>query len=299
MTDELNPNIENVDLSDPREFRGDPAVVDSDVLPGLAPPLQPEEIPDFWRPKRGSPYSKIAEFNPDEIIETPEIDPAVLKDLVLPGAPPAEEARLQRDADFGQFKPEWVQGVSDTQQTHRRPVVAGEYRFKVQQHRLKDALDTTKLTVGAHTPLSKVKVTLFRTRLRVHTCNQRSFSEFTLPLEEPSPSPTEQEEGVTFIFEHELLLRITERLPRELAAVEFTYVVATQRLTFQTFESAESPVVQRDFRLACWPLWEFTSYGAPIPLPASPVRVNSFLLCQAVRYTALFAREDETGRSSI
>ena len=186
-----------------------------------------------------------------------------------------EYDELHLRAGFGQFRSEWARGFRDSQRTHRPPV-AGEYRFKIQRHRLKTALETTELTIDTREAFNKVRVEISRTRLKLATFDQRSFSVVTIPLEEPSPSfPAESEQAVTFIFEHDLLLRITRRLPEELAIVEFTYVVATQLLRFQTWESEEPLIIQKNFQLSCWPL---SAFRAEIPLnPPSLGRVDTII----------------------
>jgi hypothetical protein len=157
MTNEFDPP-EDVDLDDPR-FNGlggptaEEMQAQAAIQATLGPPLQPEEIPDFWRPK----LEQVSEVAPDGIIPPPPaVDPKVFETLLQPpkfdpdgpigDIDPEEykEARQRVKAEFGQLRAEQIPGAYF--QRTDVPVVAGEYQFRVEQRLLKEALETTNLT---------------------------------------------------------------------------------------------------------------------------------------------------------
>lgn len=311
MTDEYNP--EDIDFDDPRELKPIPPLTAEEVQAQaaiqatLGPPLQPEEIPAFWRPK----LEQVPEVEPDGIIiPPPAVDPKVFETLLVqppkfdPDGPigdidPEEhkEARQRVEAEFGQLRAEQIPGAY-----FRRtdvPVVAGEYQFRVEQRLLKEALETTELTtVRRIDHFNKVLVTLYRNRLKLQTYCGMSFSEYLVPLLEPSPSiPADRAQDLApaFVFDHELLLRLVQRMPSEL--IDFTYVADKHTLGFQIREDRDDPhsTVHKDFLLTCEDRADFPDYRSPLtPNPTLLGKINPVILRKAVRYVRLFARKDET-----
>ncbi len=133
--------------------------------------------------------------------------------------------------------------------------------------------------------MDQVKITLFRTRLRVQKSNEQSFAEYTIPLAEHSPSlTTERDFPVAFLFNHTRLLRIVRRFPEQMETVEFTYLPTTQTLTFHTEDPEDPPTISR-FR-------DYRHLIPPNPHRLGPV--NPVVLGHAVSYAAVFAQENET-----
>jgi hypothetical protein len=259
----------------------------------------------------------VSEVAPDGIIiPPPAVDPKVFETLVqppefdpdgfipTPGEDPEEykEARRRQQAEFDQYKPEHV--LNTYFQRTDVPVIAGEYRFRVRQYLLKEALETTELTTKPrHDYFSQVKVTIYRSRLKLQTYNGASFSEYLVPLFEPSfsiPLNREQDLATSFIFNHALLLRLVQRMPEDTPGtpdVEFIYIAEKKTLSFQTQEDPAdlATVVQKDFQLSCEDRAESGTYRSPIPLnPTFLGRISPVILRKAVNYAAVFARKDET-----
>lgn len=287
MTDEIPPP-EDVDFDDPR-FGPDVPGFDSDPPPEAAVlsagHVRKEDFPGWVRPPTFDPNAPI--------------DPAPFQALVGTGKLTAEEALL-RDPDFGQMKPEDVGGRRYFDGPPGVTEAEGEFSFRVEQRHLVDALAAVEVTVQQNNEhFNKVKLTLLRTRLTLATCCGAAFTEFAIPLfGGPSPSlPTDEDPPVAVVFEHKLLLRLARWLPQELAVVEFTYIRERQILRFQTLENPDDPnsVVQKDYRLTCWPLTDFPNYRTQIPRnPELLSRVHAVLLRKAVNYVGIFARKDET-----
>jgi hypothetical protein len=185
------------------------------------------------------------------------------------------------------------------------PVVAGEFRFRVRPYLLREALETTELTTKPKLDaFNKVYVTLYRDRLKFQTSNGVSFTEYLVPLFEPSPSiPADRAQDLapSFVFNHALLLRLVQRLPEDTPGrpnLEFLYVADQKSLHFQTLENPDdlAPVVQKDFHLTCEARSEFGgSYRSPLTInPTFLGKINPVVLRKAVRYVALFAPKYET-----
>jgi len=102
-------------------------------------------------------------------------------------------------------------------------VRAGEYLFTIDQDQLKGALAATGFTVGKTSIYSRcVKVTIFRTRLRLQTFSQLAFTEYCVPLAAPSPSiPAEREHdlAIAFVFDHTVLYWIAKTFPPGVQAI--------------------------------------------------------------------------------
>lgn len=217
----------------------------------------------------------MSDFDPNEKIEIGEVEKAEEEEI-------SEDSQKElKESSFGVVD---IQNFEDFNKEDYVPQ-EGEYKFSVEQKFLKVATSITRLTAsGSASSFGACKITLFNNKIKVSSFNQINFSEVFVPLHENlEPAQEETEKEKSFIFDHNILAKISQRFSDSI--ITFIFNAEKSLLMIKSGKS--------ELQLSTYPETDFTAYHSKIGETEHKGKIDTNLFRTAIKYISQFVKKND------